>query len=172
VNEKMVISLIAAMDEFRGIGVDNRLPWHLPADLKRFKSLTMGHHLIMGRKTFETIGKPLPGRKSIVVTHDRNYTASGCPEDTCHVVHSLEEALDIAESMGESEVFVIGGGEIFDQALRYADRLYLTLVHTKANTNVFFPEIDESAWVEIHSSYQPADQNNPFAFTFRDLVRE
>lgn len=168
----MVISIIAAMDELGGIGVDGRLPWHLPADLKRFKSLTMGHHLIMGRKTFETIGKPLPGRTSIVMTRDRNFTVPDCTSEVCRIVHSLEEAFEDAESNGEREVFVIGGGEIFEQAIKYAGRLYLTLVHTRAKSDVYFPEIDDSTWIEIHASYHPADPKNPFAFTFRDLVRQ
>jgi len=168
----MLISIIAAIDELRGIGVDGRLPWHLPADLKRFKSLTMGHHLIMGRKTFAAIGKPLPGRTSIVMTRDRNFTIPDCPSKVCRIVHSLEEALEIAKSNGEGEVFVIGGGEIFEQAIKYADRLYLTLVHTKAKSDVFFPEIDDSTWIEIHASFHPADLKNPFAYTFRDLVRQ
>jgi dihydrofolate reductase len=168
----MIISIIAAMDELRGIGIDGRLPWHLPADLKRFKSLTMGHHLIMGRKTFATIGKPLPGRTSIVMTRDRNFTVPEYPSEVCRIVHSLEKAFEIAESNGEEEVFMIGGGEIFEQAIKYADRLYLTLVQTKAITDVFFPEIDDSAWIEMHTSYHPADSKNPFAFTFRDLVRQ
>ncbi len=139
----MIISLIVAVDENGGIGKNNRLPWHLPSDLKRFKKLTMGHHLIMGRKTFETIGRALPGRATIILTRQEKFQAQGCA-----VVHSLSEALHLAQDDHETEVFVIGGGEIFHQAFGLAERIYLTRVHGDFNADVFFPEIEPEEWLE------------------------
>ncbi len=163
----MIVSLIAAMDENRGIGVNNKIPWRQAFDLKRFKALTMGHHLIMGRKTFESIGKPLPGRTMLIISRNLNYHPRGC-----FVVHSLSGALDLAGKRGESEVFVIGGGEIFSQVIGVADRLYLTLVHTKVEADVLFPVIDKNIWVETEESYHEADEENEFPCTFKYLVRE
>lgn len=162
----MIVSLLVAMDEQRGIGVDGRLPWHLSDDLKRFKALSMGHHLIMGRKTWESIGRPLPGRVTIVVTRNPNYTAEGCL-----VAHSLEEALALAQAGGEDEIFVIGGGEIFAQALPLADRIYLTRVHTTSAVDVSFPEFDLEDWNAVESSEHPADGKNDFPTTFQVLER-
>ena len=163
----MIISLIAAMDEKRGIGVEGRLPWHLPADLKRFKSLTMGHHLIMGRKTFESIGRPLPGRTTIIVTRDQGFQPEGCL-----VAHSLETALEFARLDLEDEVFVIGGAEIFVQAIESADRIYLTQVHTSLPADVYFPEYAAEDWQETNSEDHPADEKNHYPFTFKILVRK
>src|SRR5690349_14530681 len=122
----MIVSIIAAMDEARGIGINNSLPWRLSSDLKRFKSLTMGHHIVVGRHTFESIGKPLPGRHTIILTNRRSFSAAGCL-----VADSLEAALDIAKQRGETEVFVCGGARVFQEALPTADRFYLTIVHAK-----------------------------------------
>jgi len=163
----VIISLIAAMDEKRGIGVEGRLPWHLPADLKRFKSLTMGHHLIMGRKTFESIGRPLPGRTTIIVTRDQGFQPEGCL-----VAHSLETALEFARLDLEDEVFVIGGAEIFVQAIESADRIYLTQVHTSLPADVYFPEYAAEDWQETNSEDHPADEKNHYPFTFKILVRK
>ena len=162
----MIISLLVALDEHNGIGKDNRLPWHLSADLKRFKALTMGHHVIMGRKTYESIGRPLPGRVMVIVTRNPEYQADGCL-----IAYSLEEALDIARQAGESEAFVIGGGQIFAQALPLADRIYLTRVHTVAEADVFFPEFDERDWSIQDVSEVPADEKNQFASTFIVLAK-
>jgi dihydrofolate reductase len=129
------------MDKKGGIGRNNQLPWHLSSDLKRFKTLTMGHHLVMGRKTYESIGKSLPGRTMIVVTHQQDYPPRGC-----HIVNSLEDAIMFAEENGDNEVFIIGGGEIFAQAIDIADKIYLTRVLIDAKADVFFPNFDESAW--------------------------
>src|SRR5210317_2069393 len=118
----MIISQIVAMDENRAIGVHNRVPWHLPDDLKRFKTLTMEHHIIMGRKTYESIGNPLPGRTNVVITRKQDYQPDGCL-----VVHSVAEAIDLAENRGETETFIIGGGEIFKQSLELTDRIYLSI---------------------------------------------
>jgi dihydrofolate reductase len=162
----MRLSLIVAMDERRGIGYRGHLPWRLPADLRRFKSLTMGHHLVMGRKTYESIGRPLPGRTMIVLTRSQDYSPSGCL-----VAHSLPEALEIACQNGDEEVFVIGGGEVFDQALPHADRIYLTRVHATREADVFFPEFDPADWHLISSEDIPADEVNKFPFTFQLLEK-
>jgi dihydrofolate reductase len=162
----MIVSLIVAMDRKRGIGKDNQLPWRLPADLKRFRELTMGHHLIVGRKTFESIGKPLPGRTSIIITRNPDYTAEGCV-----VTHSLDDALELARSHGETEAFVIGGAEIYAQALAQADRLYLTLVDAEVEADAFFPEFDQTDWIEHESQQQAKDEKNQFDFKFLKLIR-
>ena len=162
----MIISIIVAMDEQRGIGKEGRLPWHLSADLKRFKRLTMGHHLIMGRKTHESIGRPLPGRTMIVITRNRSYAAEGCL-----IAASLKAAIAIAEKGGETEAFIAGGGQIFTQALEFADRIYLTLVHTVVKADVFFPEYKPDSWIEAEHSYHPADERNQFPFTFKNYEK-
>ena len=136
---KQRISIIAAMTEDRVIGRDNKLPWHIPEDLKRFKNLTTGHPVIMGRRTFESIGRLLPGRTNISISRDLNYAV----EDAV-IVHSLEEALVEAESAeGSEEIFIIGGGQIFTQAIGMADRLYLTIVHARVTGDAYFPEYQE-----------------------------
>lgn len=163
----MKISLIVAMDKNRGIGKAGRLPWHLPADLKLFKQITMGHHLIMGRKTWESIGRPLPGRTMIVLTHQPEFQPDGCI-----VARSLDEGLDIALRNGEEEVFVIGGAQVFTQALPIADRIYLSRVEGVFEADVSFPEIDLTDWSLLERVVHPADDNNPLAFTFEILERE
>ncbi len=130
----MLISLIAAMAENRVIGRNNVIPWRLPADMQRFRAITMGHPVIMGRKTYESIGRPLPGRKTVLITRQRNYRAAGCV-----VVHSLREAL--AECEGEAEVFICGGGDIYREALPLASRIYLTVIHQQVPGDTLFPEI-------------------------------
>lgn len=163
----MIVSLIVAMDEEGCIGFEGRVPWHLSADLKRFKGLTMGHHLIMGRLTYQSIGFPLPGRTNIVVTRTPGYLAPGC-----QVVDSLEGALTLAQGCGESEAFIIGGGQIFAISLDLADRLYLTRVHARVDCDVFFPTFEPGDWVEVKSVYQPADKQNQYSFTFQLLERK
>ncbi len=162
----MLVSLIVAMDEDRGIGKGGKLPWHLSSDLKRFKQLTMGHFLIQGRKTYATIGRPLPGRRMVIVTRDPAYQAPGC-----QVVHSLDEALKLAEAAGESEAFIGGGGEIFAQALPLADRLYLTRVHAHLDCEVFFPPFEMGDWKIAEREFYPADEQNEHPFTYQLLVR-
>ena len=158
----MRMSLIAAMAANRVIGRDNRLPWHLPADLKRFKRLTMGHTLIMGRKTFESIGRPLPGRSTVVVTRQAGYAPPGV-----RVAHSVREALDLSE--GE-EAFVAGGAEIFQETLPVADRLYLTLIEKEFEGDTFFPDFDPSEWrlveEERHEPHE-SDTEVPYGYTFQ-----
>jgi dihydrofolate reductase len=154
------------MDRKRGIGAGNKLPWRLPADLKRFRDLTMGHHIIVGRKTFESIGRPLPGRRTIVVTSNVDYKAEGCD-----LAHSIEDALNLARERGENEVFICGGGEIYGQTMAIADRMYLTVVDAEVAADIFFPEFDEREWNVQESFYHPADQKNEYAFNFKMMVR-
>jgi dihydrofolate reductase len=139
------LSLIVAMTESRVIGVNNHLPWNIPEDLKRFRQITAGHPIIMGRKTYESIGKPLPKRTNIVITRDKSYRVEGGA-----VVHSFEEALEWARrSDGAEEVFVIGGSEIFKLAIPIAYRIYLTVVHWPFEGDTFFPTFDENQFQEI-----------------------
>lgn len=162
----MRISLIVAMSENRVIGREGKLPWRLSADLRRFKQLTMGHHLIMGRKTFESIGRVLPGRTSIVVSHQPDYQADGAI-----VASSLNEALDIVEKSGDDEAFVIGGGEVYRQVLPAADRIYLTLVKATINGDTRFSDLDYSAWKLAASEDHPADEKNAYNYSFRTYDR-
>lgn len=155
------------MDRNRGIGVENRLSWRLPADMKRFRSLTMGHHLIVGRKTFDSIGSALPGRQMIVVTRDQTYRKEGC-----FVVHSVEEAIELARSRGEVEVFIGGGAEIYRQAIATAQRIYLTEVDAEVKADTFFPEIVRDEWREECSEVFQSDEQNPYTFTLKLLVRK
>jgi dihydrofolate reductase len=162
----LIISIIVAMDRKRGIGIDNKLPWRLPADLKRFRELTMGHHIIVGRKTFESIGRPLPGRQTIIVTRDKAYRWEGCL-----VVHSVEEAISLAQSRGESEVFVCGGSEIYARALPLAEKIYLTWVDAEFAVDTFFPLWDEQEWIDQERVYFAADEKNQYPVIFRVLIR-
>ena len=130
----MIISLIAAMSENRVIGAQNRIPWSIPSDLKRFSEITMGHPVIFGRKTFESIGRPLPGRQNIILTEQRGYRVEGAS-----VVHSVEAALALCNS--EDEVFICGGGPLYQEMISRADRIYLTVVHRTYEGDTFFPEI-------------------------------
>jgi dihydrofolate reductase len=160
----MKISIIAAMSSNRVIGTNNTLPWKLSADLKRFKQLTMGHCLIMGRKTFESIGRPLPGRTTIVLTHQSEFNPPGVK-----VVHSVDEA--IQASMGD-EVFIAGGGELFSQTLSLADRMYLTIIQKDFEGDAFFPIFDESKWtVTFKEEHQPDDQF-PYQFSLLNYERK
>jgi len=158
------LALIAAIAENGVIGRENRLPWRLSADLRHFKSLTMGKPVIMGRNTYESIGKPLPGRSNIVVTRDPGYRAQGC-----EVVHSLEQALEVAA--GHAEVLVIGGAELYRLALERADRLYLTLVKAEVDGDTVFPEIEPRHWRELERESHHADQMNEYDYDFVTLER-
>ena len=150
----MMISIIAAVAENNVIGRENKLIWHLPKDLKHFKETTTGHYIIQGRKTFESFGKPLPNRTTVIITRNQNYKVDGCI-----VVNSLQEALDIA--INESEVFIIGGGKIYEQAMPIADRIYLTKVHHSFEGDTFFPEINMNEWNEISRLDFEPDEKNP-----------
>lgn len=147
--------MIAAMAKNRVIGRDNTLPWHIPADMRRFRDLTLGHAIVMGRKTFESIGAPLPGRQTVVVTRQEGYVAPGCV-----VVHSLEEALAAAASA--EEVFICGGGELYREALPLAERIYLTVVELELEGDTFFPEIPAGEFVE--TSREEVDAKPPLTF--------
>jgi dihydrofolate reductase len=153
------------MDRNRGIGKNNQLPWRLSTDMRRFKHLTMGHHIVMGRKTFETIGKPLPGRTTIILTRQP------CSVDNCLIAHSFSEAIEIAKARGETELFVCGGGEVYSEALPVADRLYLTEVNAVVEADTFFPPLADVEWVEASSENVEAGGTNQYAFTFRHLER-
>ena len=155
----MIISIIVAMDKKGVIGLEGDLPWHLSADLKHFKAITMGKPLIMGRKTHESIGRPLPSRQNIVLTHSQDFKAEGCV-----VVHSLEDAFQAAGDV--DEVMIMGGSGIYDQSLMLADRLYLTEVHADVKGDVSFPEFDKSQWIEIEREAHMADEKNEFDFSF------
>jgi dihydrofolate reductase len=158
----MIISLLVAASENNVIGKDNQLPWHLPNDLKYFKNLTWGMPILMGRKTFDSIGKPLPGRKSIVITRNQDWQHEGVD-----VVHSIDDAVQKAESYGVKEIFVIGGAEIFKTALPTANRLYLTRIHQDFEGDVYFPSISEDNWQLTSSRYCEADEKNAFAHTYQ-----
>nr|AIA11771.1 Dihydrofolate reductase [uncultured bacterium]AIA12128.1 Dihydrofolate reductase [uncultured bacterium] len=162
----MIISFLVAMDEKRGIGKAGGLPWRLSSDLKRFRELTMGHHIIVGRKTFESIGKPLPGRQMIIVTRSESFAPEGC-----FIAHSISDAISFARERGESELFICGGAEIYAQMLGVADRMYLTVVHADSEADTFFPEWDKDEWVELESEHRTADEKNQYSFTFKVLAR-
>lgn len=161
---KSKISLIAAMSENRVIGRDGQLPWHMPADLAHFKRLTMGHHVIMGRRTFESMGKALPGRTNIVITRQQGWRADGVM-----VAHTLDEAVEASRQ--EDEVFVLGGAEIFRLAMPRARRIYLTLIHARIEGDTFFPEIDERLWKLVSDERHEADQRNAHAYSFQRYER-
>jgi len=160
----MRISIIAAMSSNRVIGFNDDLPWHLPPDLRRFKELTMGHHMIMGRKTFDTVGRPLPGRVTIVVTRQSDF----CHQDVL-VAHSIDDALRLAQN--EEEVFIAGGGEIYRLTLGVADRIYLTVIDREFEGDTFFPIFDESDWQTVEVQEFPSDEQNPLGFAFLTLDR-
>ena len=162
----MIISLIAAMDEANGIGLNRKMPWHLSDDLKNFRRLTMGHHLIMGRKTFDSIGTLLPGRQLIVLSRNPEFSAEGTK-----TANSFEEALTIARKSGEEEVFVIGGAEIFAVALPAANRFYLTRVHTEVEVDTRFPEFDFEDWEELASVSFVSGPKNDHAYTILNLQK-
>lgn len=153
----MKTSLIVAMTADRVIGINNTLPWHLPAELQNFRKLTMGHPIIMGRKTYDSIGRPLPGRQNIVITTNRNYKPEGVD-----VVYSIDAALQ--QCKDTDEAFIIGGAKIFEETIHTADRLYLTLVHADVKGDVYFPEIKVNEWKETERTYRPADEKNIYAY--------
>ena len=158
------ISIIVAMARNRVIGANGAIPWHLPEELKLFKSLTMGHHLIMGRKTYESIGRLLPGRTTVIVSRQPGYRVPGAT-----VAHSVGDA--IAACAGDDETFVIGGEEIFRAALPLANRLYITTVDAEIPGDTYMPEINESQWRETASQSFPADARNRYAFRFASHER-
>lgn len=161
-----MISLIWAMDENRVIGYQNQLPWRLPEDLKFFKRVTIGHPIVMGRKTFESIGKPLPNRENIVLTREQGYRCEGCT-----VMNSMEEFREYAKHQ-EEELFVIGGAEIFKEILPEADRLYLTMIHHQFEGDTFFPVFDIEKWDLQMREVGPKDEKNPYEYEFLIFERK
>ena len=162
----MKISIIVAFDQNRGIGREGKLPWHLAADMKRFRNLTMGHLLIVGRKTYESIGGNLAGRVMVILTKQDDYLAQGC-----EIANSIHQALDISAAHGKSELFVIGGADIYQIALPFTSRIYLTRVHAAKECDTFFPKIDPSDWEEEVQEFIRADEKNDHAHTFSVLNR-
>jgi dihydrofolate reductase len=160
-----MITIMAAIAENNALGKDNQLIWYLPADLKRFKKTTLNHVVIMGRKTFESLGKPLPNRTNIIITRDKKYKAEGCV-----VVNSLTEALKAAKNIDENP-FILGGAEIYKQAMLFADKLDLTFVHHKFDADVFFPEIEKTIWKETSRSAYKADDKNKYDYSFITFER-
>jgi len=159
-----VISLIVAASKNNVIGNGGELPWRLSDDLKRFKAVTMGKPIVMGRKTFESIGRPLPGRQNIVTTHQESFLADGCD-----VVQSIEQAVEVAGAA--EEIMVIGGSQIYAAFLPIADRIYLTRVHTEVEGDALFPILDESEWRQSASQIYDADDSNEYACTVSLLSR-
>jgi len=162
----MRLSVIAAVADNRVIGRGNDLPWHLPADLKHFKRTTLGHHLLMGRKTFESIGRPLPGRTTVVISRGRPEVPDGVL-----VAPSVEAAVEIAHRAGDRQPFVAGGSEIFREALPIADRLYLTRVRAAPEGDRWFPEWDADSWRLMTTQSRAADSKNEFPLVFETLER-
>ena len=161
----MIISLIAAIGKNKVIGNKNALPWSLPADMKHFKELTAGKPVIMGRKTFESIGNPLPNRTNIIITSNPDYKAEGCT-----IVHSLNEALKVAEN--QEEVMIIGGAKIYKEFLPKANKMYLTLIDADFEGDAYFPEYNIEEWEETSYEEQERDKDNPYNYTFLVLTRK
>ncbi len=159
-----MITIIAAAGENNALGKDNDLVWHLPDDFSRFKKLTSGHHIIMGRKTFESFPQPLPDRTHVVVTRKENYKKGGVV-----VVHSLERAIELTKD--DPQPFIIGGGEIYKSGIVLADKIELTRVHGTFDADTFFPEIDEDQWKLVGEEYHPKDEKHNYAFTYLTYER-
>ncbi|WP_149277484.1 dihydrofolate reductase [Pareuzebyella sediminis] len=158
--------MIAAAGENNALGKDNDLLWHLPDDFKRFKKLTSGHKIIMGRKTFDSFSTPLPDRTHIVITRNESYR----PKFEAQVVHTLEDALALASN--DALVYIIGGGEIYKLAEKYANKIELTRVHgTFEDADTFFPEIDENVWTLVSEEYHPADHRHNYAFSYKTYTK-
>jgi dihydrofolate reductase len=163
----MTLSIIVILSTNNVIGRDNELPWYMPADLKRFKSLTMGHHLLMGRKTFNEIGKPLPGRINVVITRDPGFAAEGIA-----IARSIDEAISKAEAAGDREIFLAGGGEIFRQTIHRANRMYVTRIHAEVEGDTFFPEFDDvNEWRLIDAEHFESDAKNAYPYSFLTYER-
>jgi len=159
----MIVSIVVAIAENYAIGKNNQLLWHMPADLKHFKQITSGHTVIMGRRTYDSVGKPLPNRRNIIITR-QNISIPGC-----EVVKSVDEALGLCA--GEEEVFIVGGAEIYKLAMDQSDRIYLTIVHHSFDADTVFPEIDYMQWKEtVREDHQP-DEKHKYSYSFITLDR-
>jgi len=159
-----MILLIAAAAENNALGKDNQLVWHLPDDFKRFKQLTSGHHIIMGRKTFESFPKPLPNRTHVVITRQKDYAPEGCI-----VVHSMEKAVEICPK--NEVVYIIGGGEIYALGMPFANKIELTRVHDTFVADAFFPEINPTEWDLVTQEFHPKDERHHFDFSFQTYIK-
>ncbi|MCW5520870.1 dihydrofolate reductase [Aureitalea sp. L0-47] len=159
-----MITMIAAAGENNELGLNNMLVWHLPDDFRRFKQLTTGHHIIMGRKTFESFPSPLPNRTHIVISRNKDFNSDGI-----RVVHSIEEALE--SSKPDPQPFIIGGGEIYEQGMAVAKKIELTRVHGTFDADTFFPDIPESHWELAEEHYHPIDDRHDYAFTYETWIR-
>ena len=162
----MIVSAIAAVSKNGVIGKDNQIPWYLPADLAYFKRTTLGHHVVMGRLSFLSMDGPLPKRTNIVITRDVFFTATGCL-----IAHSVEEALALALDAGETEVFILGGGQIYRQSQEYWDRVYLTAIDAEIEGEVYFPELKKEEWKLVTEEPHKADEKNPFSYNFQVFER-
>ncbi len=162
----MIVSMIVAAAQNDVIGKENQLPWHMPADMKYFKQTTSGHCIIMGRKTFDALGKPLPNRTNIIITRQEDFSAEGCM-----VVNQLQQAIDYAKDHGETECFIIGGGDIFIQALVWTDKVYLTRIHHDFEGDTFFPALSKTDWKEVLNDKHLPDEKNKFPYSFEVFER-
>ena len=159
----MIVSAIVAATENWVIGKGNEIPWYLSSDFKYFKKTTLNHHIVMGRHTYISIGRPLPKRTNVILTRNPFYAVQNCM-----VVHSIQEALELAYDNGEQEVFIIGGGKVYEKAMPFLDKVYLTVVHTEIEGDTFFPKLAPTEWKETSSSERhKADEKNDFDFTFK-----
>ena len=161
-----MITIIAAVGENNELGKDNKIIWHLPDDFKRFKAITSGHYIIMGRKTFESFPKPLPNRTHVVITKNKNYKIT----DGCFVANSIQEA--IAMCPKNQDIFIIGGGEIYNQSLEASNSMEITRVHGSFEADAFFPEINISDWNLVKSEFHPVDEKHKYSFTFETYNRK
>jgi dihydrofolate reductase len=165
----MTISIIVAASENNVIGKDNTLPWHLPNDLKYFKDKTMGHCVVMGRKNFESIPdkfRPLSGRTNIVITRQKDYRPQGSI-----IIHSIDDAIQFAKEQGETDCFVVGGGEIFKQSIHLCDVIYITRIHQQIEGDIFFPKLNPAEWKEVSREDFKADEKNEYDYSFIKLLR-
>ncbi|MGB3589278.1 MAG: dihydrofolate reductase [Tunicatimonas sp.] len=162
----MIKSIMVARSDNNVIGKDNDLVWHMPADLKYFKETTSGHFVAMGRKTYQSVDKPLPGRLNIIITRQDDFY-----RENCVITHSLDEALALGKQNGQQEMFILGGAQIYELALDVADRIYLTEIHGEFEGDTFFPEIDSSVWQEVKREDHEADEKNPYSYSFVILER-
>ena len=157
--------MIAAAAENNALGKDNELVWHLPNDFKRFKTLTSGHYIVMGRKTFESFPKPLPNRTHVIITRQKNYKAEGCI-----IVDSIEKALLVCPK--NEDTFIIGGGEIYTLSLPFADKIEITRVHHSFEADAYFPVLNEEEWILVHSDYNKKDEKHIYDYTYLTYVRK
>jgi dihydrofolate reductase len=159
-----IISLVCAMAKNRVIGQDNKMPWHLPADLKHFKAVTMAKPIVMGRKTYQSIGRPLPGRQNVIISRNTDYKVAGCD-----VVHSIDAAINLLNK--EIEIMIIGGGFLYSQMIEQADKLYLTFIDHEVDGDTFFPEYEHLSMKEVSREKYLKDEKNPYDYQFVDLVK-